>query len=102
MVEKCPVCGLPKDLCACKAIEREKERITVKVENKRYGKSMTVIEGIDSEKEDLEDMAKLLKKTLACGGTVKEGKIELQGNHKNRIKGMLEELGFDKSQIEIK
>ena len=101
MVEICPVCGLPKDLCACKTIAREKEEILVKIERKRYGKEMTVISGI-SNKEDIENIGKILKQKLACGGTVKNGKIELQGNHKSKMKELLKEQGFEESQINIK
>ncbi|MBI2005205.1 MAG: stress response translation initiation inhibitor YciH, partial [Candidatus Aenigmarchaeota archaeon] len=37
----------------------------------------------------------------ACGGTVKEGHIELQGNHKNKAKEILVKLGYSEEQIEI-
>lgn len=102
MVETCPVCGLPKDLCACKNIAREKEKIVVKAERKKWKKYATIIKGIDSDKEELEKIAKDLKKKLACGGTVKEGEIELQGNHKSRVKELLVDMGYSENQIKVR
>ena len=46
----------------------------------------TIIEGIDEKEINLKDLAKKLKAHLACGGTAKDGKIELQGEHKTRVK----------------
>lgn len=48
------------------------------------------------------DIASKLKKKLACGGTYKEGRIELQGDHIRRIKDLLVELGFPESKINVK
>lgn len=101
MVEICKVCGLPKDLCACDTIAREKEQIVIKIEKKRYGKQVTVIHGIKSKKEEMERVSRELKKKLACGGTIKENEIELQGNHKFKIKDLLIELGYEEDQISI-
>jgi len=39
---------------------------------------------------------------LACGGTLKEGVIELQGNHSHKIKQILVKLGFNGEQIEVR
>ena len=50
----------------------------------------------------IKDIAKKLKTELACGGTVKNNAIELQGDHKNKIKALLIEEGFDESQIRVK
>ena len=48
-----------------------------------------------------EEILKKLKRSLACGGTYKDGKIELQGDHSRKIKEVLQKLGFPKDQIEI-
>jgi len=102
MVEICKVCGLPKDLCACDTIARETEAITVKVEKKRYGKQVTIIRGINSKKDEMERITKELKKKLACGGTFKAREIELQGDHKSKIKDLLVELGYAEDQISVR
>lgn len=49
-----------------------------------------------------EELAKNLKKKLACGGTYKEGRIELQGDHLRKIKDLLVAEGFPENKIEIK
>lgn len=59
---------------------------------------------MDNVSEDMnpEKVAKKLKKKLACGGTYKEGRIELQGNHLRKIKDLLVKQGFPEDKIEIK
>ncbi|KXB02805.1 translation initiation factor Sui1 [candidate division MSBL1 archaeon SCGC-AAA261F19] len=102
MPEICPTCGLPKDLCACEEIAREQQKINIYVTKRAFGKEMTIIKGIDEKQVDLEDLASKLKSNLACGGTVKDGKIELQGKHKSRIKEILTGMGFSPSMINLK
>ncbi len=100
MPEICPKCGLPKELCVCETIAKEAQKIKVKVEKRRFGKSITVIEGFDEKEINLKDLAKKLKSKFACGGTVKKNTIELQGNQSQKVKKTLIELGFDESSIE--
>lgn len=99
MVEQiCPVCGLPKpSLCVCGQIEKQEQKVKVFTEARRFGKITTVVQGITNGKE----VAKQLKSALACGGTYKDEHIELQGNHKVRIRPILRKLGYTDDQIEI-
>jgi len=60
---------------------------------------MTVISGFDKG-IDVKKIAKSLKNELACGGTYKGDSIELQGAHKEKVKPLLVELGFDETSIE--
>ncbi len=100
MVEEvCPKCGLPKSLCVCTVIEAEAKLIKVYTAVRRFRKSMTIIEGLD--KKSGKSISKQLKRKLACGGTFKKGRVELQGNHKARVKELLKEFGFDEKQIEV-
>jgi translation initiation factor 1 len=94
MSEICPVCGLPEELCVCENIAREGQEITIYTEKRRYGNKMTVIEGLDDADIDIEGLSKQLKTCCACGGTVKDRRIELQGSHKQKARERLEELGF--------
>ena len=94
MAEICPVCGLPKELCMCEEIAREQQSVRISVDSRRYGKVVTVIDGIDENDIDLNDLAKQLKNKCAAGGTSKDGRIELQGDHKKKVKAVLEDMGF--------
>lgn len=62
---------------------------------------MTIVDNV-SEDMNPEKVAKKLKKKLACGGTYKEGRIELQGDHIRKIKDLLVEQGFPEGKIDIK
>ena len=102
MSEICPVCGLVKDLCVCETIAKESQKILVYVERKKFNKNYTIVEGIDAREIGLKDLAKKLKSELACGGTIKDGKIELQGEHKQKVKNILVKYGFMPSSIEFR
>jgi len=102
MSEICSKCGLPKELCVCETIAKEDQRIRVYSIAKKFRKIYTVVEGINEKDIDMKSLAKKLKTTLACGGTIKNGKIELQGEHKQKVKGILIEAGFAKETIDIK
>jgi translation initiation factor 1 len=100
MTNVCPKCGLDKELCVCETLAKEGEKIKVSLTKRRYGKFITTIEGVSKE-ADPKKILKELKTKLACGGTLKEGVIELQGNHRNRVKDVLKKLGFPEEQIEM-
>lgn len=100
MSEICAVCGLPKELCVCDTIAKEKQKIIIKVIKGKYKDMyLTMVEGIDAK--DVKHIAKQLKQSLACGGSFKDGIIELQGDHKKRVKPVLEKMGFSPGNIEI-
>mgnify|MGYP001620118778 FL=1 len=98
-MEICPKCGLPKQACVCEQIVKSSQKIRVTTDKKRYGKIVTVVTGFGSG-IDIRQVAKDLKNRLACGGTYKDDMIELQGDHKKKIKEMLVKLGFDKESVE--
>ena len=98
-MEICPKCGLPQQACVCEQIVKSSQRIKVTIDKKRFGKIVTIVTGFDNN-VDVKGVAKALKNELACGGTYKDGKIELQGDHMNRIKPILVTLGFEKESIE--
>jgi translation initiation factor 1 (eIF-1/SUI1) len=47
MAEVCSTCGLPKDLCVCGEIEKEQQRIRIRLETRKFGKATTIIDGMD-------------------------------------------------------
>ncbi len=97
-MEICPKCGLPSQACVCEQIVKSTQRIRVTTDKKRYGKIVTLITGFDSS-VNMKQITKALKNELACGGTFKEGTIELQGDHSKKIKPILVKLGFDEDSI---
>ena len=101
MEESCKVCGLPKDLCVCEEIAKEEQVIRIFLEKRKWGKNYTLVVGINPTEVDLSALAKKLKSKLACGGTAKEGRIELQGDHRFKIKDMMVKFGFPGSNIEV-
>jgi len=84
--------------CVCGDIAKTQQEITVTTEKRRFGKVNTIISGFD-DGVDIKDVAKKLKMKRACGGTVKNKIIELQGNHKGFIKPILVTEGFNEEQI---
>ncbi|MBI4145371.1 translation initiation factor [Candidatus Woesearchaeota archaeon] len=102
MTDICDTCGLPKDLCVCESIAKESQTIEVRLEQKKFRKNYTVVAGIDQKDIDIKELGSKLKAKLACGGTVKGGNIELQGDHRNRAKEILVELGFAPEMIVVK
>lgn len=101
MSEICSKCGLPQELCVCETIAKEAQKIEAFIIKKKFGKAYTVVEGIDSKSIDIKDVTKSLKSKFACGGTWKERRIELQGNHLKTIREVLVKLGFAPESIEI-
>lgn len=60
----------------------------------RKGKGVTLISGIDANVQALEKLAAELKKICACGGSVKNGVIEIQSDRREQIKQLLEAKGM--------
>ncbi|MFH1328026.1 MAG: translation initiation factor [Candidatus Bathyarchaeota archaeon] len=101
MAEICEVCGLPKDICACGEISKDQQRIRVRLETRKWNKPATLIEGIDGNSIDLGKLATQLKAFCACGGTSKNNQIMLQGDHRDKTKEKLVQLGFPSENIEV-
>jgi len=100
LVDICPKCGLMLELCACDILEKEEtQRIRVYATKKRFKKLVTIVEGIDKGK--LEETGRELKQKLACGGTVKDGIIILQGDHKRHMKKLLSAIGYPEASITV-
>ena len=91
---------MPIELCVCKAIAKEEAKIKIYEVKRSFGKSVTLIEGID-EKANPKELSKKLKTKLSCGGTYKNGRIELRGEHKDKLKAILIQMGFPEDKIEV-
>ncbi len=96
----CPKCGLPEGICICEKIAKDSQEINVRLDRKKYGKMITIIEGF-GKGIDVKSISKKLKNSLACGGTYKKKEIELQGDHQKKIKKLLVSVGFEEDSIKI-
>jgi translation initiation factor 1 len=61
----------------------------------RGGKGVSVISGLPLGAQELEALATRLKKACGAGGAVKDGTIEIQGEHRDRLVAELQKLGFE-------
>ena len=89
----CDVCGLPEELCVCEDVSKSETRIDVYVDDRKFN-DVTIASGFDDSNVNISELESELKRELACGGTSKEDKIELQGNHSERLTNILEERGY--------
>ena len=93
----CPDCSQPVDACICKqTLIPEGDGIArVRRETKgRGGKTVTSISGVPLAEEPLKDLASVLKKRCGCGGSLKDGVIEIQGDHVELLIAELIKHGF--------
>ena len=98
----CKVCGLPKEICTCGDLLLTTQVITITTEKRKWGKVWTLVKGLNPAEMDVKSLAKQLKRKLACGGTFKNGVIELQGSQVNKVKEFLLSQGFQSENIEVK
>ena len=94
MAEICPTCGLPSDICVCEEIGKEQQRIRVRLETRKWGKAVTIVDGITEKEADLSRLAQKLKSFCACGGTAKNDEIILQGDHRDKVREKGEGFGL--------
>ena len=95
------ISGLPKDLFDISNIAKEQQKIKVEVIRRKFSKFVTIIAGID-DKEVVKEMGKEMKQKFACGGTVKDNEIELQGKHKVRVVEFLIKKGYKQELIQAR
>jgi len=101
MAEICPICGLPRDICVCGEISKEQQRIRVRLETRKWGRAVTIIEGLNDKDTNLVQLSKKLKAVCACGGTAKNSQIILQGDHRDTVHSYLVQLGYPERNVEL-
>lgn len=95
----CPACGKPVSNCACKkkgALPSPSDgiiRIRREVKG-RGGKTVTIVYGFEFDTAEIKELAVQLKRLCGTGGSVKDGEIIIQGDHRETIKKKLEQLEF--------
>jgi translation initiation factor 1 len=80
---------------------KEAQKIRISLSQKRFGKVTTLVQGIDPTAINVKELLKKLKSKLACGGTYKHNEIELQGDHRERVRQILIKEGFPPEIIEV-
>jgi translation initiation factor 1 len=94
----CPACSQPHVHCVCKQnkpLPTGDGIVRVSRETKgRGGKAVTLVKGVLLDEAGLDQLGKQLKAACGTGGTVKEGVIEVQGDHVNRVMAALQKLGY--------
>ncbi len=99
-VNTCSTCGQPYTRCQCgqqPAQSTRKSDGIVRVmrdRKQRGGKTVTVIDGVPVGEAELTTLAQQLKKLCGSGGTVKDGAIEIQGDHCEKVMTKLTALGY--------
>ncbi|MCA0974489.1 translation initiation factor Sui1 [Halomonas denitrificans] len=97
----CPQCREPKEACRCDEIADQARLeeldgiVRIRRETSgRKGKGVTTISGVPLAEKELKALAKELKKRCGTGGALKDGIIEIQGDHRQVLKEALEKKGF--------
>ncbi len=96
----CPTCKKAFSRCICKQIEKQKipkndgiVRVSREVKG-RKGKGVTLIKGVSLAQDELKQLTKKLKQNCGCGGTFKNGIIEIQGDKRDLLVEELKKHGF--------
>ena len=95
----CPDCGQPASECACKTLAKKRPAgdgiVRVSLDTKgRKGKGVTVIQGAPLDDDALVQLGKQLKAACGSGGTTKDGVIEIQGDHRDKVIAALQQRGM--------
>jgi translation initiation factor 1 len=95
----CAKCNRPTELCVC--VHQKKQAVkgdgVVRIgrETKgRKGKGVTIISGLPLAEDDLKQMASKLKQLCGTGGTVKDGIVEIQGDHRDKLLAFISAQGY--------
>lgn len=94
----CPACNRPLEECVCGRKQTAKPGegcVRVSLETKgRKGKGVTLIFGVPANLDGLKALASILKQTCGSGGSVKNGVIEIQGDHRDKVLEALKGQGY--------
>ena len=99
----CPTCRQPIAQCTCrqqKAVAKGDGIVRVSRQTKgRKGKGVTLVTGLPLNAEDLTQLAKELKQACGSGGTIKDGVIEIQGEHRDKLVEVLSKRGYTVKRV---
>ena len=98
----CPACGAARADCLCRAAARAPGDGVVRVAREtkgRKGAGVTVVSGVPLDEAGLKELAGDLKKACGSGGTLKDGVIEIQGEHRDRLVALLQARGWTVKRV---
>lgn len=79
---------------------KEKQPLRISLDKRnRKGKSVTLVTGFTGSDDDLQELGRMLKTKCGVGGSAKEGEIIIQGDHREKVLGILKKEGYAKSRI---
>ena len=79
---------------------KQKEPLVCKFEKKgRNGKPVTLIEGFEGSEDELKNISKKIKTTLGIGGSAKDGIIVIQGDNRDKIMKILQDMGYKTKRV---
>lgn len=93
----CPGCRNAITACTCHVVQRPVGDGIVRVSREtkgRAGKGVTLVKGVPLDDDALVALGKTLKAACGSGGTVKDGVIEVQGDHIDKVMAALQKQGF--------
>ena len=94
----CPGCGQPIATCTCKTKSSSPKSDGIvrvgRATKGRKGSGVTTVTGLTLAPADLKELGSQLKKKCGTGGTVKDGVIEIQGDHRDLLMATLQQLGY--------
>lgn len=97
----CDRCGQLESACTCPPISKpknltppEKQSVRLAIEKRKKEKVVTVIRGLSATGDDLPALLGRLKDRCGAGGTLDGDTLEIQGNHLDRLRILLGEIGY--------
>ncbi|HUG93807.1 MAG TPA: translation initiation factor [Planctomycetaceae bacterium] len=98
---RCEQCGELEEDCTCPPaapssshVPPEKQTARLALEKRKRGKMVSVVRGLSPAESDLPELLTRLKTSCGAGGTLKDGVLEIQGQHVERIRDILRGLGY--------
>ena len=95
----CDRCGKLESDCDClplpaPRIPPAQQTARLSIEKRKKGKVVTVVRGLPAEGNDLPELLRQLKSQCGAGGTIQDDCVEIQGEHVERIRAALSEIGY--------